>query len=438
MNDAPRDDAHVLTAPRPRWYRAAWFLGKAPALTERQWRVLGLVSVVSFFEQYDLYLFTLNLQQIQTSLHIEEGALGWLGSIVRAGALLAFIVTMAADRFGRRRVLMFTVLAYTSLTAATALAPTAQAFVVLQFLARIFAVAEVLLSIVVIVEEFPADQRGWGVGALAAISACGAGTAALLFGFVGVLPFGWRALYGIGVLPLLLIARWRRLLPETARFEAYAQQRPAVAGWWHQVRELLTTYGARFLTITSCNFLLSFGLAGVGFFQVKYLQNVHGWSPGWISALVVGGGGLAIVANPLAGRLSDRFGRRRLTVLFALLTAISAVLFYSVHGIWVPLLWIVFLFSQFGADTTLSTYAAELFPTSLRSTAGGMRSFISTLGGITGLAVVALLYRVLGSNWAAVSTLAGTCALVPLIVLFAFRETAGLTLEEIAPEPGMR
>ena len=216
------------------------------------------------------------------------------------------------------------------------------------------------------------------------------------------------------------------------------QQRPAVAGWWHQVRELLTTYGARFLTITSCNFLLSFGLAGVGFFQVKYLQNVHGWSPGWISALVVGGGGLAIVANPLAGRLSDRFGRRRLTVLFALLTAISAVLFYSVHGIWVPLLWIVFLFSQFGADTTLSTYAAELFPTSLRSTAGGTRSFISTLGGITGLAVVALLYRVLGSNWAAVSTLAGTCALVPLIVLFAFRETAGLTLEEIAPEPEMR
>ena len=111
------------------------------------------------------------------------------------------------------------------------------------------------------------------------------------------------------------------------------------------------------------------------------------------------------------------------------------MLFYRVSGVWVPLLWIMFLFAQFGADTTLSTYAAELFPTSLRSTAMGARSFLSTLGGISGLATVALLYQVLGSNWAAVSTLAGVSALVPLIVMFSFRETAGRTLEDIAPEP---
>ena len=418
----------------PRWFRVAWFLGRPPPLERRQWLVLGLVSAVSFFEQYDLYLFSLNLQQIQTSLNIAEADVAWLGSMVRAGALFAFLVTMAADRLGRRRVLLLTVLAYTLCTAATALAPNAQAFVVLQFLARVFAVAEALLATVVIVEEFPPEHRGWGVGAAAAIMACGAGTAALLFGFVDVLPYGWRALYAIGVIPLLLIARWRRMLPETKRFVELAQQRDGLPRWLPQVKELLTTYGGRFLAITSTSFILSFGLSGVGFFQVKYLQNVHGWSPGWVSVLVVVGGAFAILANPIAGRLSDRHGRRRLAIMFGVMTTVTAVLFYQVSGPWVPLFWVLYLFAQFGADTTLSTYGAELFPTSLRSTATGVRSFLSTLGGISGLAVVALLFKVLGSNWAAVSALATVTALVPLIVWFAFRETAGRKLEDIAPE----
>ena len=50
------------------------------------------------------------------------------------------------------------------------------------------------------------------------MQACGAGFAALMFGFVDVLPFGWRALYAVGVIPLCFIAYWRRTLPETGRF----------------------------------------------------------------------------------------------------------------------------------------------------------------------------------------------------------------------------
>jgi hypothetical protein len=70
----------------PRWYRLAPFLGRPPELSDRQWKVLGLVAIVSLFEQYDLYLFSLNLKQIQADLAISEGELGWLGSLVRAGA----------------------------------------------------------------------------------------------------------------------------------------------------------------------------------------------------------------------------------------------------------------------------------------------------------------------------------------------------------------
>jgi putative MFS transporter len=446
-NTDPPEAVPAPVAARPRWYRMAWFLGKPPPLTERQWQVLGLVSIVSFFEQYDLYLFSLNLSQIQQSLAIADADLGFLGSIVRAGALFAFLVTMFADRIGRRRVLIGTVLAYTLLTAATAFAPNAETFVVLQFLARVFAVAETLLAAVVIVEEFPDEHRGWGIGGFAALQACGAGFAAILYGFVDVLPYGWRALYLVGVLPLLLIARMRMFMPETERFASLAggsaaaggagDAPPAVAAWRASARllgRLFTEARGRFLVVSATTFCFAFGLAGVGFFQVKYLVDAQGWSPPQVATLTVIGGGLAIVANPLAGRLSDRLGRRLLASGFLAAAGVLAAGFYSVSGAWVSVLWVLYLFAVFGAETAITTYASEVFPTSLRATASGARVVVSTIGGITGLAAVSWLYPWLGGNWAALTWLPVACALAAVLAWFGFRETAGRSLEAIAPE----
>ena len=92
-------------ASRPAWVRLAPFLGRPPALTRRQWRVLGLVAMASFFEMYDLYLFALTLKQIQADLAIPEASLGVLGSLVRLGAFPACIIALVADRVGRRKVL---------------------------------------------------------------------------------------------------------------------------------------------------------------------------------------------------------------------------------------------------------------------------------------------------------------------------------------------
>src|SRR4029450_2511128 len=91
QDDTP---GHRLTADgdrtaRPAWGRLAPFLGRRPAGTRRQWRVLGLVAMASFFEMYDLYLLALTLKQIQADLGIPEASLGVLGSLVRCGALPA-------------------------------------------------------------------------------------------------------------------------------------------------------------------------------------------------------------------------------------------------------------------------------------------------------------------------------------------------------------
>jgi MFS family permease len=422
---------------RPLWFRFAPFLGRPPQLTRRQWNVLGLVSLVSLFEQYDVYLFSLNLAHIQRELAIDEGQLGLLGGLVRAGALFAVLVTIAADRFGRRRLLLVTVLAYTLLTGATAFAPSAEWFVVCQFLSRIFAAAETLIAVVVIAEEFDAEHRGWGIGALGAITACGAGLAAVLFGFVDVLPGGWRSLYLVGLVPLLALAWWRRSMPETGRFLALERERgaslratPALGPFV----ALLRSYPRRLLVLAGTVLLIGIAVAPASFFAPKYLQDVHGWSPGWVAALNFGGGAFAIVGNPLAGRLSDRYGRRPITAIFAVTAALSAIAFYLSAGLVLAPLWVLMIFGSMGSEVTLSAFGAELFPTSQRSTASGVRAFAWTLGIVLGLAGVSVLFGVLGSNWTAVMVLGLVALGAPVLVWLGFPETSGRALEEIAPE----
>jgi MFS family permease len=420
---------------RPGWYRLTPFLGNPPDLTARQWRILGLVAVVSLFEQYDLYLFSLSLKQIQTELSIGEANLGLLGSVVRLGAVLALPVALAADRIGRRKILLLTVIAYTLLTGATAFAPNAETFVALQFLARGFAVAETLIAVVVIAEEFAPEHRGWGIGALGAIQACGAGLASIAFGFVDVLPYGWRALYLFGLGPLVLVAYWRRNLPETDRFTALQQQREAeklATPAFDPVRKLFREHRLIFVSLVLACFAFGMAVGPAGFFAPKFLQDAHGWSPASVASLSFFGGFFAIIGNPLSGWLSDRFGRRPMASIFGLGFALVTISFYTAAGIFAPALWILLIFTLMGTEVTLSAFSAELFPTPQRSTSSGVRSVTIAIGTVAGLALVSVLFGWLGSNWTAVAALGAASILVPIVIWLCLPETARRTLEEIS------
>jgi len=408
-----------------------------PKLPRKAWQLLGLLGVAELFDHYDQALLSLALPQIQRDLEIPEAMLGTIGGIVRAGALFAIGLTVLADRWGRRRLLLVTIIGLTLSTLATAFVRTPAELVIVQCIGRLFMAAESMLAVVVIAEELAARDRGFGLGIMGALGSLGYGLAAGVLALVNLLPFGWRALYAIGVLPLLLMAWFRRSLKETRRFEQHARDRPVATGLRDHLRPLMSLavmYPGR--TVALCAAIFPYQVAGASVYYLvsKTLQDVHGYAPGQVTALYLIGGAVGITGNVVAGSLGDRIGRKRVMFGFVILFATAAAGFYNASGWLLPPLWIAMTFTNTGVSVMFSALGAELFPTSYRSTASGLRGLVSALGSVTGLFAESALYAALGSHALAITAMLPLAAVAACVLAWFVPETARRELEAIAPE----
>ena len=409
-------------------------LGRTPPFTGRQRRVFWIASTAGFFDQYDRALLSLALKQIQTGLKIAESHLGAMLSVIRLGYLLSLLMTPFADVFGRRRLLLYTVFGYTIFTGLIAIAPGERTFVVFEIIARAFAGAEAAIAMVIVAEEVDAAHRGWAIGLLGGVSSIGYGLAAIVFAFINVIPYGWRGLYAIALLPLVLIIPLRRSLPESARFEKEKLEGLRPVKIWEPVVQLYTTYPRRLVMMLSIAFFGSMGGNAAGFLFPKFLQETHHWSPGNVSSLFLFGGALGILGSIVAGRMSDRYGRRAMGATFLFLAPLLTIWMYTASGWSIVPAWILEVFCDFAAGTILNAYSAELFPTSYRSTAGSALAVAGTTGGALGLFFEGVLYNFTGSQARAVCYLTVFWMISPIIMWF-LPETSGRELEEISPEP---
>src|SRR6266851_3878769 len=408
-------------------------LGRTPPFTQRQRRVFLIASTAGFFDQYDRALLSLALKQIQTGLKIAESHLGAMLSLVRLGYLLSLLMTPFADVFGRRRLLLYTVMGYTGFTALSAIAPGEKTFVVFQILARAFAGAEAAVAGVILAEEVDAAHRGWAIGLLGGISSAGYGLAAIVFAFINVMPYGWRGLYAIALLPLVLIIPLRRTLPESARFEKEQSEGGQPSKVWEPLVQLYTAYPKRLMMMLLVMFLGSVGGNAAGIMFPKFLQEAHGWSPGNVSSLFFFGGALSVIGSIAAGRLSDRFGRRVMGATFFFLAPLMTIWMYTATGFSIVPVWILEVFFDIASSTIMNAYSAEMFPTSYRSTAGSALAVAGTTGGAIGLFLEGVLFSLTGSHARSIRYLTVFWLFAPAIMWF-FPETSGRELEEISPE----
>jgi putative MFS transporter len=438
----PDDDAGPTPTPdagptpEPAGTRRPWwiphFLGPVPDVGEPHLRLLGAVSLALLFEEYDLAMLTAALPQIAASVGMAEADFGLYLGWIRIGALPAFALIPWADRIGRRRVFLLTLVGTALATLATAFTWTPVQFVVCQMLTRTFFVAGSAIAFVIVSEEFPARHRGWGIGMLGALGVSGHGVAMAFFSQIDRLPYGWRSLYAIGVVPLLLLPFFRRRVPETARFTRHDDRSLHTGGYsLRPLLEIAREYPARALGVALAGLLPSIGMVGAFQFTGYFTQTVHGWSPGQYAAMVILGGAVGIGGNIVAGRLADRFGRRSVGIALLGSFPFCVALFYNGPGWTLPIAWIGFLFGSQGGRVILRTLATELFPTSQRASATGLYTILEALGGATGLF---LLYfgSVADGDFVALTTALGFATLVGGGVLVFFPETRQRELESIS------
>lgn len=446
MTESPDPSAEVTPpasgggAPRRRnpWWIPP-FLGRVPAIEERYFKILGIVALGLFFESYDLSLLTSALKHISEDLGIAEHDLGFYLGAVRLGGLVAFFLLPLADRLGRRRVFLASMIGMSVFTLGTALAQTPLQFVAFQLVTRAFIATLAAVGIVMLAEEFPAAHRGWGVGILGALAAFGHGLGALLFAAIDVVPFGWRALYAFGALPLLLLPRFRRELHETARFRRHQEQaasRPGgIAASLRSLLALARGNPRRAALVGGAGMIHALGAISVFQFASLFVQNEHGWAPWQYSVMLLTSGGVGIVGNVVAGRLGDRAGRRAVGMAAFTLFPIAGIAFYNGTGWLLPLSFVAVVFSSSAGDVIVRIFSTELFPTAQRGASAAWLTLLQTVGWILGLWLVGV-GRWTGVALSVMISAVSATVLVAGLLLLRLPETRQRELEELSEDNG--
>lgn len=401
--------------------------------------LLVLLGTATFFEGYDSAINAVVLRDLADTFGVNPQETRNLTGPMLAiglGAFGALFVTAIGDRIGRRPLLIATTLLYATFTGLTATAQNLVAFAVFQFLARMFLISELATAITMVAEEFPAERRGRALGTLTALGAVALPVVAVSHFLLSKTALGWRALYLIGLLPLLLVALLRLKLRESERWLRARAEGRAVERM--RVRDVVTGGYRRLLRQVSALFFLThFALLGASTWWTYYAREERGFSIGTVTLLLSVAYLIGVSGYLVAGRLQDRIGRKPTGTIFLLAGCVFGIAVFQTAGrtAMFPLLALAIFFG-FGVSPVMSALAAELFPTEMRATAVAFaRSIFGTLGAITGPLTVGLLadrkIGLIGNVGDSVSIVA-LMYIAAALVLRLLPETAGRELESIA------
>lgn len=325
----------------------------------------------------DVMVYSFVIPALILQWHLTQGQAGLLGTatllISAAGGWLAGI---AADRYGRTRVLQVTIFWFAFFTFLSGFAHSYWQLLITRGLQGLGFGGEWAVGSVLMGEVIRPQHRGKAVGTVQAGWAIGWGMAAIsytaLFSFLPS-AWAWRVMFWIGILPALLVVYIRRHVPE-----------PEV---WKQTREQARLPGAKLqflqifssgiLRITLLTSLMSVGLQG-GYHAITtwlptYLATVRG-----LSVLSTGGYVYVVILGSFCGYLvsaycADRLGRKWTLLLFAVNSALAVWAYTSlpIGNRFMLALGFPLGFFASGSFSPIGAYFTELFPSSFRASGQG-------------------------------------------------------------------
>ena len=344
----------------------------------------------------DVMLYSYVIIALIPAFGISKATAGSLNSLMLvASAIGGLLFGVIADRIGRVRALMASILVYSLASAASGFSQSIPQLAVFRFILGLGMGGEWTTAAALIAETWRAEHRGKALGVMQSAYAIGEAIAAVIF--LIVLPrFGWRAVFFVGVLPAFLVLWIQRRVPESDLWKRRALQKKGVPLGKLFDKEVLRNG----ILATAMNASAMFGYWGLftwipGYLSLPAAQGGRGLSLAtattFILALCVG----KWLGYALFGFFADRFGRRK-PYFFYLLCAAALVPLYGTSRTAVALL-ILGPFIAFFGTGHFSGYAAiasELFPGEIRASAMGLSYNIGRgLSAVAPFAVGALASR---------------------------------------------
>lgn len=325
-------------------------------------------------DSYDFWVLPLSLAAIATAFSLSTPQTGLLATATLVSSAFGGVAAgVMADRIGRVRTLMITVVAYAVFTALCGIAPNYETLLVFRALQGLGFGGEWAAGAILVAEYSAPRHRGRAVAMVQSAWAVGWGLAVIVYTIVFTVfdeSVAWRVLFFTGALPALLVFYVRR---GTKDAPLYVEQKKEPG------RGSLAAIFRRPLTKTTLlASLLATGCQG-GYYTLAtwvptFLKTERGLSVvgtgGYLAFLITG----AFCGYLTGGYFTDRLGRKNTFRIFAVLSGIFIVLYVQLPpeaNAYVPLLGFPLGFTASAIFAGMGAYLSELYPSNLRGAGQG-------------------------------------------------------------------
>lgn len=392
-------------------------------------RLVLLLGLAGFIVMADNWVVSPILPAIATSVGVRPEAAGLLiAAYMLPFGVFQLVFGPIADRYGKSRVILVTLAAFSVATALCAVGSTVTGLALLRAFTGIFAAATMPISLALIGDVFPMESRQKAIGSFLGISFLGQ---ALSMGIGGAIAFffDWRGvflIYGV-IAGAITIALWRGLRSAVGDHEVRDPHAPIVRPYIELLRTgaNLRTYGV----------ILFEGLLLLGSFSFlgAVLASRFGLSFLFIGAVMTAFGVGAIIGGRTSDRVSNKIGRPG-TVAAGLAVAAGADVLVFAGGSSLPLTGLGIFLLGLGlmtAHSTLLTLATR-FADKARGAAMSLVAFAFMVGGAVG---TQLAGRLIGaSSYSAMYLAFGVAAAVLAVVAFPALQAASAPAPLSLPE----
>lgn len=403
------------------------------SITREQWKALIAAQLGWMLDAMDVMFYAFALGAIQQEFALSSAGAGALASVTLVASALGGIgFGFLADKIGRARSLMFSILAYSIFTSFTATSGSLWELFLWRSLVGLGMGGEWSAGSVLVSETWPSKHRGKAIGMMQGGWAIGYILAALLA--AAILPeLGWRVLFLLGIMPAFFTLWIRRNVREPEIWRSRVND-PARAHKYASLDFFRPPLLSRTLLGSSIAMLVLFAYWGLFTWMPSFLarpldQGGAGLgivrSSAWIIPMQVG----AFFGYTSFGFFADKFGRRPVFAFFLACAALLVPLYGQLarHEVALLILGPLIGFFGHGYFSVFGVMLSELFPTHVRATAQGLVYNVGRAFSAVAPFTVGALADVYGIG----SALAITSAffLIGAVMIFSLPETRGQELQ---------